>query len=87
MAEVCFRVVIQTIFKKGYYREAVGEAMSEWQGMQQKPKIKLRDLLKAKKAKIRKLSELFKIEQNKLAKLNAMLDELRCAVCISKKKM
>ena len=45
--------------------------------MQYKPNIKLRDLLKAKKAKIRKLSELFKIEQNRLAKLNAMPDELR----------
>jgi hypothetical protein len=45
--------------------------------MQHKPNNKLRDLLKAKKAKICKLSELFKIEQNRLAKLNAMLDELR----------
>ena len=46
--------------------------------MQQKPNTKLRDLLKSKEAKIRKLSELFKTEQNSLAKLNAMLDELRC---------
>ena len=45
--------------------------------MQQKPNTKLRDLLKSKEAKIRKLSELFKTEQNSLAKLNAMLDELR----------
>ena len=30
-----------------------------------------------KKAKTRKLSELSKTEQNRLAKLNAMLDELR----------
>ena len=45
--------------------------------MQQKPNPKLRDLLKSKEAKIRKLSELFKTEQNSLAKLNAMLDELR----------
>ena len=45
--------------------------------MQQKPSTKLRDLLKNKKAKTRKLSELSKTEQNRLAKLNAMLDELR----------
>ena len=54
-----------------------GEAMSEWQDMQQKPNTKLRDLLKNKKAKTRKLTELSKTEQNRLAKLNAMLDELR----------
>ena len=53
------------------------EAMSEWQDMQQKPNTKLRDLLKSKKAETRKLSELSKTEQNRLAKLNAMLDELR----------
>ncbi len=51
--------------------------MSEWQDMQKKPSTKLRDLLKNKKAKTRKLSELSKTEQNRLAKLNAMLDELR----------
>ena len=51
--------------------------MSEWQDMQQKPNTKLRDLLKNRKAKTRKLSELSKTEQNRLAKLNAMLDELR----------
>ena len=51
--------------------------MSEWQDMQQKPNTKLRDLLKNKKAKPRKLSELSKTEQNRLAKLNRMLDELR----------
>ena len=45
--------------------------------MQQKPNTKLRDLLKNKKAKTRKLSKLSKIEQNRLAKLNGMLDELR----------
>ncbi|MDC1172861.1 hypothetical protein OAU04_07860 [Alphaproteobacteria bacterium] len=45
--------------------------------MKQKPSTKLRDLLKSKKAKTRKLSELSKTEQNRLAKLNAMLDELR----------
>lgn len=51
--------------------------MSEWQDIQQKPNTNLRDLLKNKKAKTRKLSELSKTEQNRLAKLNAMLDELR----------
>ena len=51
--------------------------MSEWQYMQQKPNTNLRDLPKSKKAKTHKLSELSKIEQNRLAKLNAMLDELR----------
>ena len=51
--------------------------MSEWQVLQQKPNTKLRDLLKSKKAKTRKLSELSKTEQNRLAKLNGMLDELR----------
>jgi len=47
--------------------------------MKQKPNTKLRGLLKSKKAKTRKLSELSKTEQNRLAKLNAMLDELRRA--------
>ena len=37
----------------------------------------MRALLKSKKAKIRKLSELSKTEQNRLAKLNGMLDEVR----------
>ena len=41
------------------------------------PNIKLRGLLKSKKSKTHKLSELSKIEQNRLAKLNGMLDELR----------
>ena len=36
--------------------------------MQQKPNTKLRDLLKNKKAKTRKLSELSKTEQNRLRK-------------------
>ena len=45
--------------------------------MQQKPNTNLRDLLKNKKTKTRKLSELSKIEQNRLAKLNGMLHELR----------
>ena len=62
MAEVCFRVVIQTIFKKGYYREAVGEAMSEWQDLQQKPNTKLRDLLKSKKAKKQKSKKAKKLK-------------------------
>ena len=44
--------------------------------MKQKPNTNLRDLLKNKKAKTRKLSELSKTEQNRLAKLNLMLDEL-----------
>ena len=50
--------------------------MSEWQGMQKQPNTKLRDLLKSKIAKTRELSELSKTEQNSLAKLNGMLDEL-----------
>ena len=51
--------------------------MSKWQGMQKQPNIKLRNLLKTKSAKTRKLSELSKIEQNRLVKLNGTLDELR----------
>jgi len=51
--------------------------MSEWQDMRQKPNINLRDLLKDKKVKTRKLGELSKTEQNRLAKLNAMLETLR----------
>ena len=50
--------------------------MSEWQDLQQKPNTKMRVLIKNKKAKNRKLSELSKTEQNRLAKLNGMLDEL-----------
>ena len=45
--------------------------------MQQMPNNNLRDLLKSKKAKTQKPSELSKTEQNRLAKLNTMLDELR----------
>ena len=41
------------------------------------PNIKLRGLLKIKKSKPRKLSELSKTEQNRLAKLNLMLGDLR----------
>ena len=51
--------------------------MSEWQDMQKEPNTKLRDLLKSKKAKTCKLSELSKTEQNRFAKLNAMFDKLR----------
>ena len=45
--------------------------------MRQKPNTRLRDLPKSKKAKTHKLSELSKTEQNRLAKLNGMLNELR----------
>jgi len=51
--------------------------MSEWQDMQKQPNTKLRDLLKNNKAKTHKLSELSRTEQNRLAKLNRLLDELR----------
>ena len=51
--------------------------MSDWQDMQKKPNTKLRDLLKSKIAKTRELSELSKAEQNRLAKLNVVLVELR----------
>ena len=51
--------------------------------MQQKPNTKLRDLLKSYKAKTRKLSELSKTEQNRLVKLNGMLDELRRRVNVT----
>ena len=37
----------------------------------------MRNLLKSKKSKTRKLSELSKIEKNRLAKLNLMPDELK----------
>ena len=58
--------------------EAIGRKIIQCQPqMQQKQNAKLRDLLKSKKAKTRKLSELSKTEQNRLAKLNGMLDELR----------
>ena len=45
--------------------------------MQRKPNTKLRDFLKTKSAKTRKLSELSKTEQNRLVKLNDILDDLR----------
>ena len=38
--------------------------------MQKKPNTRLRDLLKSKKPKIPRVSELFKIETSKLAKAN-----------------
>ena len=41
------------------------------------PNINLRGLLKSKKSKTSRLSELSKAEQNRLAKLNLMLGELR----------
>ena len=56
----------------------IGTKMGERsQDMQNHPVTKLRNLLKYKKVRTRKLSELSKTEQNRLAKLNAMLDELR----------
>ena len=61
--------------------------MSEWQDMRQKPNTKLRDLLKNKKAKTRELSELSKTEQNRLAKLNGMLDELRCGENVQNRRL
>ena len=51
--------------------------MSEWHDMQEELNTKLRDLLKTNPANTRKLSELSKTEQNRLAKLNLMLGELR----------
>jgi hypothetical protein len=51
--------------------------MSEWQDMQKQPNTKLRDLLKRKEAKTRKPNALSKTEQNRLAKLNGMLEALR----------
>jgi hypothetical protein len=47
----------------------------------------LRDLLKSKKAETRKQSELSKTEQNRLAKLNVMLDELRCAKNVQNRRL
>ena len=45
--------------------------------MQKEPNTKLRGLLKSKNSKTHKLSELSKTEQNRLAKLNSILDEFR----------
>ena len=61
-------------FKKGIAEKHKGQVMNERQDMQKKPNSNLRDLLK--KAKTRKLSELSKTEQNRLAKLNGMFDGL-----------
>ena len=55
--------------------------------MKQNPSTKLRDLLKNKKAKTRKLSELSKTEQNRLAKLNLLLDELRRGVNVQNHRL
>ena len=55
--------------------------------MKQKPSTKLRDLLKNKKAKTRKLSELSKTEQNRLAKLNGILDELRLGENVQNRRL
>ena len=55
--------------------------------MQQKPNTKLRDLLKSKKAETRKQSELSKTEQNRLVKLNGMLDELRCGENVQNRRL
>ena len=51
--------------------------MSEWHDMQKELNTKLRDLLKTNPANTRKPSELSKTEQNRLVKLNLMLDELK----------
>ena len=51
--------------------------MSEWKDTQRKLNTQLLDLLKREKAKIRKLSEFSKTEQNRLATLNARLETLR----------
>ena len=58
--------------------EAIGRKIIQCQPhMQYKPNTKLRDLLKSKKAEIRKLSMLSKPNKNKLVKLNGMLNELK----------
>ena len=61
--------------------------MNQWQDMQQKPNTKLRDLLKSKKAETRKPSELSKTEQNRLAKLNVMLDEFRHGANVQNRRL
>ena len=61
--------------------------MSEWHDMQKELNTKLRDLLKNKKPKTRKLSELSKTEQNRLVKLNGMFDELIRAENGSKRRI
>tara|TARA_B110000211_G_scaffold114336_1_gene132586 strand:+ start:1007 stop:1156 length:150 start_codon:yes stop_codon:yes gene_type:complete len=47
----------------------------------------LRDLLKSKKIKTHKLSELSKTEQNRLAKLNAILDALSRAENVENRRL
>jgi hypothetical protein len=51
--------------------------MSEWKDTQRKLNTQLLDLLKRGETKIRKLSELSKTEQNRLATLNARLETFR----------
>ena len=51
--------------------------MSDWQDVQQKPNTKLQNWLKTKEAKTRELSELSKTQQNRSAKLNALIDKHR----------
>ena len=51
--------------------------MSEWHDMQKELNTKVRNLLKSKQAKTRKLNELSKTDTSRLAKLYGMLDELR----------
>ena len=55
--------------------------------MKHKPNTKLRGLLKSKKAETRKLSGLSKTEQNRLAKLNAMLEELKRAENVQNRRL
>ena len=55
--------------------------------MRKLPNTKVQDLLKNKVAKTRTLSELSKIEQNSLAKLNAMLNELRRGVNVQNRRL
>ena len=54
--------------------------------MKHKPNTKLRELLE-KKVKTRKLSELSEIEQNRLAKLDGMLDELRRGELVQNRRL
>ena len=58
-------------------KDPLREAMNEWQDMQKQPDTGMQDLLKRKKAKPRKLSELSKTKKIRLGKLKGMLDELR----------
>ena len=58
-------------------KDPQSEAMSEFQHMQKQPKSKLKNSLKSKTAKTRKLCEFSKTEINRLANLNAMLETLK----------